>query len=201
MVRASELTRVSADLAIWQTYDPAVKAELFSTAVATGDGAVAIVDPIALAAPARAEIDEMGNVSAVLVTNANHARAAKNFASVERIFVPSQLKVELPGASDLSGGMRVSGLRVMPVDGAAPGEVAIHDPRDGGTLIVGDALINFEPYGFNLLPTKYCTSRQKMLCSLRHLVDELSFERIFFAHGYPILTRAHERLASLLNEV
>jgi glyoxylase-like metal-dependent hydrolase (beta-lactamase superfamily II) len=36
-----------------------------------------------------------------------------------------------------------------------------------------------------------------MIRSLRRLLD-FDFNRIFFAHGNPIVTRARERLASLL---
>jgi glyoxylase-like metal-dependent hydrolase (beta-lactamase superfamily II) len=64
-------------------------------------------------------------------------------------------------------------------------------------VIVGDALINFEPHGFDLLPPKYCTNQKRMIRSLRRLLD-LDFKRIFFAHGNPIVTRARDRLASLL---
>jgi hypothetical protein len=32
---------------------------------------------------------------------------------------------------------------------AVAGEIALHDPLNKGTLIVGDASINLEPYGFN----------------------------------------------------
>jgi hypothetical protein len=36
-----------------------------------------------------------------------------------------------------------------------------------------------------------------MIRSLRHLLD-FDFNRLFFAHGNPIVTRGRERLASLL---
>ncbi len=191
--RASELTQVPPNYAIWQMYDLAAKAELFSTAVRT-DAGVVIVDPIPLARDARAAL---GNIAAALVTNANHARAAADFT--DSILVPTELIRDFPNARQLTNGMCSHGLTAIAIRGAAPGEFAFHDPRDGGTLIVGDALINFEPHGFSLLPAKYCVDRKQMIRSLQSLLG-LDFARAVFAHGTPILTRACDRLAALLDD-
>jgi glyoxylase-like metal-dependent hydrolase (beta-lactamase superfamily II) len=190
--RAFELTQVPPDYTIWQVYDPAVKAELFSTAVRT-DGGVVIIDPIPLAGAARAAL---GNIASALITNANHARAAADFT--DSILVPTELIRDFPTARQLADGMRLHGLTAIAIPGAAPGEFAFHDPRDGGTLILGDALINFEPHGFSSLPAKYCVDRKEMIRSLQSLLG-FDFARAFFAHGTPILTRARDRLAALLN--
>ena len=77
------------------------------------------------------------------------------------------------------------GLHVIGIEGAPPGEIVLHYAVDGGTLIVGDALINFEPYGFTFLPAKYCSNQKQMRRSLRKLLDDKA-ERILFAHGVPI---------------
>jgi glyoxylase-like metal-dependent hydrolase (beta-lactamase superfamily II) len=197
MKQASELIHVPPNYAIWQAYDPGVKAELFSTALQTGRGGVVIVDPIPLAADARLEL---GKVEAVLITNANHARAAADFADAEAISIPTELANEFPKARYLADEMRVHQLTAIAISGAAPGEFAFHDGRDAGALIVGDAIINFEPHGFSLLPAKYCVDRKQMIRSLRRLLD-FTFDRVFFAHGSPMVTRAHARLAALLDEL
>jgi glyoxylase-like metal-dependent hydrolase (beta-lactamase superfamily II) len=191
--RASELTQVLPNYAIWQMYEPAVKAELFSTAVRTPAGVV-IVDPIPLAPDAMAA---SGNIVAALITNANHARAAADFT--DSILVPPELIRDFPNARQLADGMCLHGLTAIAIPGAARGEFAFHDPRDSGTLIVGDALINFEPHGFGLLPAKYCTNHKQLIRSLRRFL-ELQFNRMFFAHGYPLITGAHNQLATLLDE-
>ena len=195
MAKATELTRVSTGYVIWQVYEPAVKAELFSTAVGTDSGTV-VIDPISLTDEAR---EWLGSIVAILVTNVNHARAAKEFAGAATTFVPPELSRDFPEARVLREGDCIHGLNAIAIEGAAPGEFAFHHPREGGTLVMGDALINFEPHGFTLLPAKYCVARKQMVRSLRRLLD-LRFKRIFFAHGVPILTRARDRLATLLEE-
>ena len=191
-----EFCRVSAAFAIWYTYDPTVKADLFSTAFAARNE-LTVVDPIVLPNPYRTELDSLGRIANIIVTNANHLRDTQNFSCSASIFAPSELNAELTHNQALSDGLQVGPFRAIKIDGAADGEFALYHPDDSGALIVGDALINFEPHGFDLLPRKYCTDQKRMIRSLRRLLD-LDFNRIFFAHGNPIVTRAHERLASLL---
>jgi glyoxylase-like metal-dependent hydrolase (beta-lactamase superfamily II) len=191
-----EFCRVSTAFAIWYTYDPTVKADLFSTALSARNE-LTVVDPIALPSPYRIELESLGRVATIVVTNANHLRDTLNFSYSASIFAPPELNAELTHNHVLFDGLQVGPFRAIKIDGAADGEFALYHPHDGGTLIVGDALINFEPHGFDLLPKKYCTSQKRMIRSLRRLLD-LDFNRIFFAHGNPIVTRARERLASLL---
>ncbi len=96
-------------------------------------------------------------------------------------------------------GQQLAGsLSVITLDGGPDGEIALHSSDHGGTMIVGDALINFEPYGFTLLPAKYCTNSKQLHKSLHKLLA-YSFERMFFAHGTPILARARARIEQLLD--
>ena len=194
-----EFSRISADFAVWFAYDQTVKAELFSTVFAAGNE-LTLVDPIALRTDHRAELDSIGRVARIVVTNANHLRDTMNFAQAYSapIFAPSELNAEVTHNHVLSDGLQVGPLQAIKIDGAAAGEFALYHAKDGGTLIVGDALINFDPHGFGLLPKKYCGNQKEMIRSVRRLLD-LDFNRIFFAHGHPILPRGRDRLALLLN--
>ena len=196
MARAAEFQPLTKSVAIWHALDPAIRTELFSTAVRTEQGVIAI-DPIPLTKAAQLEFESFGRASAIAVTNCNHERAARDFAKrySAPIFAPKELG-DGHAPSELSP---LYSLDVIVVDGAAPGEFALHDTRDSGTLIVGDALINFDPYGFALLPEKYCINRKRMIGSLRRLLD-LEFVRLLFAHGTPVTTRAKLRLELLLKE-
>ena len=195
----TEFARISPGCALWHTYDRNLKAELFSTALVAGNE-LTVIDPIALPFAHQTELESLGRVARIVITNANHARDATTFAHrySAPIFAPPELSAELPHSHSLQVAHTIGRLRVIRIEGAAEGEFALYHPDDAGTLIVGDALINFDPHGFTLLPRKYCADQKQMTRSLRKLLD-LDFARIFFAHGNPIMIRARERLESLLN--
>ncbi|MDQ2824126.1 MAG: hypothetical protein M3R29_01605 [Verrucomicrobiota bacterium] len=202
MASAEELEQVASDIYIWQVYDPKIKTDLFSSALVTAQGTL-IVDPIPLAESALALLQELGPIVAIIVTNSNHERACADFAQrfsaplfAHRDSLPGERPSVFTAAAD--GDRICDALDVIEIDGAAPGEIALSHAQNNGVLIVGDALINFHPYGFSLLPKKYCSNEKKMRRSLRNLLIHKS-ERMFFAHGSPILSGATARLQQLLN--
>jgi glyoxylase-like metal-dependent hydrolase (beta-lactamase superfamily II) len=193
---------VSSDLVIWHAYDPDVKADLYATRLIAA-GTTYLIDPIPLQEQVLEEVTGSAPVAGIILTNSNHHRFAASYAQkfATTIFAhgdafpneqPSRLKV----VSD--GDEICDGLRVLGIAGAPLGEIVLHYAVDGGTLIVGDALINFEPYGFAFLPAKYCSNQKQMRRSLRKLLNYKA-KRILFAHGAPILSAASERLRALLN--
>src|SRR5438094_317751 len=128
-----------------------------------------IIDPIPLPATYRTDLESLGRVARIVITNANHARNAATFAHSYSapIFAPPELRGELR-SHNLHDGLAIGPLRVIRIEGAADGEFALYHPDDGGTLIMGDALINFDPHGFTLLPRKYCTNQKQMVPSPRN---------------------------------
>lgn len=197
----SDFDRIASNIAIWHGYDPGVKAELYSTSLTTSEG-MYLIDPIPLEKEALDELIGSDCVAGIIVTNSNHHRASARFA--EQFAVPVVACCDLSPnnpprrSGSVADGDRICDeLRVIGIEGAAAGEIALHYLPDGGTLIVGDALINFEPYGFVLLPGRYCSNEKEMRRSLQKLLDYKA-ERILFAHGTPILSKASERLQDLL---
>jgi glyoxylase-like metal-dependent hydrolase (beta-lactamase superfamily II) len=199
---AAELVQVTPSLFIWQCYEPTIKSDLFSTALIT-PGGIFVVDPIHLERSQFEHLLEAGRHAAIIVTNANHQRAStwysKEFSApifaAGNVFVgqkPEQF-VQVRDAEQIE-----NEIEIIEIEGAVTGEVALYHKRDGGTLIVGDALINFEPYGFTFLPRKYCRDEKQMRRSLRKLLDREA-QRIFFGHGQPILSHARTRLRQLLD--
>jgi glyoxylase-like metal-dependent hydrolase (beta-lactamase superfamily II) len=196
-----ELQHVSPNLTLWHHYDPSVKAELFSTAVSTELG-ICLVDPIPLPIPDLNRLLGRARAGAIIITNQNHWRASAQLAKSLSIEVfagcSEPAEQDFPPFTRLQAGQKVCRtIEVIPIEGAGPGEIALYSEADGGALIFGDALINFEPYGFTFLPPKYCTSAKQMRESLKKLLN-LKIERLFFAHGLPIVSRASARLHQLL---
>jgi hypothetical protein len=198
---AAELVALPEGLFLWQAYDPAVKAKLCSTAVATASDQIILVDPIALAETELTRLCTQGPVGGAVITNVNHHRAAKSYCT--KFSAPvfghcaSFADEQIASASFVTEGDKIAGeLEVIELEGAAPGEIALYRAANGGTLIVGDALINFPPQGFACLPHKYCTDTRQLRRSLRKLLDYRP-QRILFAHGTPILAGATARLREL----
>ena len=197
-----EFHRVSAGIWIWHRYDGGVKTDVFSTALAT-DAGVFLIDPIA-PPPPELELALAGStVAGAIITNGNHARAAADFAREHATPIYARRRAEqhlgLEQVCELEAGSALAcDLTALLIDGAAPGEIALHCTRDGGTLVMGDALINMGSQGFAFLPAKYCENVKLMRRSLRSLLD-YEFQRLLFAHGTPIVTRARSRLAELLD--
>jgi glyoxylase-like metal-dependent hydrolase (beta-lactamase superfamily II) len=202
MPKASDLLRLSDSLWLWQAYDPAVKSDLFSSAVKTKVG-LFLIDPIPLVSSCLEELAMPPGVAGILVTNLNHPRAAATFARQfdASIFAAESILGEFAAddATTIADGAKIGPeVSAIAIDGAALGETAFHFEDDGGTMVVGDTLINFEPYGFTFLPAKYCSDQKAMRRSLRRLLD-WPFQRLLFAHGIPILTSGRERLETLLS--
>src|SRR5436305_7134789 len=83
MTAATDLDKVAADLFIWQAYDPAVKADLSSSAIVTAHG-IFVIDPIPLRKAPLAQLHGQAVIAGVIVTNANHLRASSNLLSSSR---------------------------------------------------------------------------------------------------------------------
>ncbi|HSI14046.1 MAG TPA: hypothetical protein VK961_18505 [Chthoniobacter sp.] len=198
MPRADDIHQLHSDLFIWQAYEPAVKSDLTSCACLTAQGLV-FIDPIPLRKSAEAELLEAGTPRAIILTSGNHARAAEEYR--RRFSIPihahAEAAPELGFAIDhtiADGETVLDEFTAIRIPGAAEGEIALHR---GDAVHVGDALIHLPPYGFALLPDKYCADPKEMRLALGKLL-RIPFELLTFAHGLPIVAHARQRLSQLL---
>ncbi|HKQ37982.1 MAG TPA: hypothetical protein VJ063_07885 [Verrucomicrobiae bacterium] len=202
MVLATDIIPVADGISVWQTFDPAVKADLWSSAVGTPVGLV-LIDPIRLERTALRDLTSRVKVAGIVVSNENHERATAHFvdlfhppvfahgAVADALCLPHLVPV-------IDKSEIVPDLTAIHLEGAPTGEIALIHAENGGTLVVGDALINFEPYGFTFLPAKYCRDIKLMQRSLAKLLA-YQFERILFAHGTPIVRAGRSRFEQLLS--
>jgi glyoxylase-like metal-dependent hydrolase (beta-lactamase superfamily II) len=198
MPHAEEYQQVRDDLFFWQAYDPAVKVDLSCCAHRTTRGLV-FIDPIPLAREALAELCAIAPPAAIILTSGNHARAAADYR--DRFSIPILAhtaaipELGLTVDQEIADGETVlDTFTVIAIPGAAAGEIALHAVD---TVHLGDALIHLPPYGFTLLPEKYCADAKEMRLALGKLL-RFPFQILTFAHGLPLVSQARQRLADLL---
>jgi hypothetical protein len=196
MPSAPEYQTVRPGLFFWQAYDPGVKTDLCCCALDTPEGLV-FCDPIPLEATALKELLAGRPPRAILLTNGNHERNAPALAREFGIEVWARSAVR---GEDLAvrwfeeEDILFGGAKAITLDGFAPGETALWWD---GVLVLGDALLNVPPYGFSMLPDKYCADPKAGRESLKKLLH-LPVETLIFGHGLPIVSQARERLAELI---
>jgi glyoxylase-like metal-dependent hydrolase (beta-lactamase superfamily II) len=197
MASANEIFQVKPSLYFWQVYEPSVKCDLSSHAYRSRAGLV-LFDPAPLTTAALKELKSYGPPVAIILTNANHERAA--------LFYRKHFEIPIIAAPESKPGLTllpdvfiqfeesIYGLRPVSLAGSVAGETAFLAPE--GILFVGDSLIHLHK-GLELLPDKYCTDPRLNRESLRKLTN-LSFDTIAFAHGTPLLSHAREKLRQLV---
>ena len=198
---ACDLYQPFPGLFFWQYYDTKIKAELCSSAI-VASGKIYLVDPILLEASQFDRLRQKAPPAGIIVTNANHVRAADYYSKELSVPILAQSasfrgKKPLQFVEITDGSKICAELEVIAIGGAVPGEIVLYDPLQGGTLIVGDALINFDPPGFAVLPRKYCVNERQLRQSLWERLTRPA-ERMLFAHGTPILSGANAHLRRLL---
>ncbi len=184
----------------WQGYEPAVKADLTSTALEVS-GELILFDPVDLAAAAWKTLIADRKPGAIFLTNGNHQRDSlviqKSLAIP--IIAPIGAKGEVDADVWIEAGNQtpIHGLTPIPLPGAGPGETAYFRAGEGGgVLVIGDAVINLLPEGLRHLPDKYCENPALAKMSVAGLCD-LPVAALCFAHGQPIFEDAQSLLRGL----
>ncbi|MCX7827108.1 MAG: hypothetical protein N2689_16380 [Verrucomicrobiae bacterium] len=188
----------------WETFSREIMTDL-SCAAWRDAGEVVFIDPVPLAKQPLAEVTGDAQAAAVLLTNANHERAAAWFRDALKAKVLAHraaepdLELKADGFFD-DGALLPAGLRAIHLPGATASETAFYTPKHGGIVFVGDALVNLADSGFDFLPDKYSKDSEQSRQSLRKLLA-FEFQIMTFAHGHPIVRDAKTRLAGLLSGV
>ena len=137
MKPAPEYDDLGGGLCCWESYDPANKVDLHASAVRAGGG-LFFIDPIPLDADALDTSDRNTPLPAgIILTNANHARAADAF---RRTFRAAGVDARGRGGGDRphrgrrrsppAGGPVFDGaLEAIPLPGAVAGEIALYRRR------------------------------------------------------------------------
>jgi glyoxylase-like metal-dependent hydrolase (beta-lactamase superfamily II) len=197
--KATDFTHSQPDLLTWQVFSPEHRCELTANAVMAG-GRWFLFDPIPLAAPAVAALRQRGPLAAVVLTNANHERAAARWRELTGapVWADAAAPLELSDVHRFDPATNAwEGWEIHRLTGGAPGEIALRR-EEASLLVLGDAVFDLPRHGLGVLPEKYCTDRPRLLAALRELVHR-PFERAALAHGGPLQPGAARCIASLLS--
>lgn len=200
---ATEIHRFAAESFYWEKFSDELKTTLSSSAF-RGELEVVLIDPVPLTMSAMNKIVGPASRAFILLSSANHERAALSLRENMRIPIwaheAAKADMEIDANDYFKDGDELpGGLVAVHVPGATPGETAFYTPKNGGIVAVGDALVNLDPEkGMEFLPEKYSKDPAQSRQSLRKLL-KLEFEMMTFAHGQPIVRDAKKRLAALLD--
>lgn len=176
---------------------------------------VVLIDPFALPESETQELEALGTPTHILIAGANHVRdseayrerySAKILAHPEAV---PKLGIAVDGTFG-DGETVPGGLTTIEMPGCSAGETILLCEQDGGTLIVADALMNFQPnqrglimriFGFpnglGIMPKIAMRDKQRAPASYQKLLN-YEFEQIFVSHGEPILSGAKEMLRTVI---
>jgi glyoxylase-like metal-dependent hydrolase (beta-lactamase superfamily II) len=183
------------------------------------DAGLVLIDPFVLADEETRELEALGKPAYVLITNLNHDRDAEHYRHQYGAMIMAH--PSLAGYFDFAldsafenGDQLPGGLTAIGMPGTFKGETIFLHPEQGGSLIVGDAIMNLSlkrygvagaamktmgwSEGVGTMPRLMMKDELQADASYRRLLCG-SFSRILMTHGTPIHAQAKGTLLKALN--
>jgi|YelNatPaOPRAMG01_1025707.scaffolds.fasta_scaffold03065_14 hypothetical protein len=195
---------VTKNLFGWSKFHAPWKIEFNSYALRTRAG-VWVVDPVRPGREDWRALQELGAPVGIFLTNANHDRDAgwlRQQFDVQ-IYAHEAAPADCDTKIDvlvLDGETLPGGVKALHLPGAGAGETALYAKTDGGTLLLGDVLVNTSGRGPALLPEQFLEDRDQAIASLHRLRD-ITFQVATFAHGAPLTKDAKAHITKLLKQL
>jgi uncharacterized cupin superfamily protein/glyoxylase-like metal-dependent hydrolase (beta-lactamase superfamily II) len=191
---------VAAGIAMWWRWQPE-RAVNFNSWLVTGDGGSFVVDPLE---PDDAEVFarcRAAAVTAVVITNRDHERAAARFARGlnAQIIAPAADAAQLGVAVDRTvvDGDDIFGWRVLVLDGyKTPGEMVLYS-RARRAAISGDAFWGTPAGALRLMPDEKLADPARAILSARR-VRALALDHLLVGDGAPIFGAAQQALSAMI---
>jgi glyoxylase-like metal-dependent hydrolase (beta-lactamase superfamily II) len=156
-----------------------------------------LIDPPPLSAEGLTEVRQGRPIDVIILTNRDHVREAATYRTLfqTKILAPELdaplMEIEPDGifahGDQLPGGLCVIHLP----DGKSPGESALLLERDGGVLILGDALIGKPPGSLSFLPPDKFADMARARLGVRRLLN-YAFDTVLVGDGSSIITDGKE---------
>jgi len=184
----------------WSRFDEARNIDFNSYLVCLPEGNL-VVDPLPMSDHDRVHLQQLGGADWVVVTNSDHARAARTLAQAigAPIAGPAAEKDSFPidCARWLADGDELLGaVGVLALEGSkTPGELALL--VEGHTLITGDLVRAHRGGGLDLLPADKLANPAAAKASLERLVGLDGIEAVLVGDGWPVFRDGQARLREL----
>ncbi|HKQ97881.1 MAG TPA: MBL fold metallo-hydrolase [Candidatus Polarisedimenticolia bacterium] len=199
-------------LHLWSVFQPDRGIDFNGFFWVRGDGANVLIDPLPVDETKSAFIRAKGGVRWILITNADHWRAADALRDTFRaeIYAPAAERARLDRDGrrpdhwyDANGGLpgvlRES-MTALPIRGGkTPGEMAFY-LKPLQALLFGDIVRTSVPGRLGLLPDAMLSDKASVLDSLRRAIP-LVFKAILLGDGDCIFHDARERYFKMLDHV
>lgn len=198
------MIRLANDIYSWSNFNEERDINFNGCLIVCGGKAI-VVDPPPHSANEEIFLDKKLKLrpSLLIATNKHHLRDAQWW--MEHYQIPLAMHESETNdygfevSRKLKDGDRIEArCRILHLPGKTEGEIGIYVEEDGGTLILGDALIG-DPMGkVKLLPKEKIQDRERLEQSLQKL-RTLSFERLLIGDGEPLLAGAKEVVIKFLD--
>jgi len=162
-----------------------------------------VIDPPEISEQDLKQIDSLGSVQHILITNRNHIRWSNELkekynAPITMSFLDENNQNRMADNYFSYNEILFDFLKAIPVlDNKSPGETALFWEKRK-ILFIGDALIG-KPAGYlSLLPPKKYKDIDKAKKGIQ-VFDRLNFDSLLLADGDPILSKGKEAIKIFLN--
>lgn len=196
---AAKLTAITATLHGWAAFQTEWKVFFNSYAYQSPDGVV-LIDPTQPAPAALKQLEALGELFAIILTNAHHCRDADWFRKhyEVQIYAHANAAVDCDTKIDVpvvDGEKLPGGFTAIFLPGVSSSELAVFAP--GGVMSIGDAILNTPGKGLELLSDQFIANKKLARQSLQKLL-EFDFHVLTFGHGEPLAANGKKALANFL---
>ena len=151
-----------------------------------------VIDPPMVSDLDLAQMETLGSVNQILITNRNHIRWSRELqekfdAEIRMNSADAQTEDMISNHNFNDGEMLAGFLKAIVIpDNKSPGETALYW-EEKKILFLGDALIGKPPGEVSLLPPEKYADIEKARAGIR-VLDDLKFDSLLMVDGDPILT-------------
>ena len=163
-----------------------------------------VIDPPPVSDLDLAQMETLGSVQEILITNRNHIRWSRElqekFDAEIRMNSADAQSDDMSSEHNFGDGEMLAGFlkAVVIPDNKSPGETALYW-EEKKILFLGDALIGKPPGEVSLLPPEKYADIEKARAGIK-VLDPLNFNSILMGDGEPVLTGGKKAIVRFLDQ-